>query len=132
MQFLAYDTRRFFLFGMRFTFGLWLLHAGLFKWLQLGPGKFAGFITSDFDATWSPHFLNVFLAWVILFAEPLLALAILSGKKRRVVWTLTALLMFLLTIGQTILHKPNVIANWEYLVLVMVCAALSEPEAGSE
>jgi hypothetical protein len=36
--------------------------------------------------------------------------------------------MFLLTIGQTILMKPEVIANWQYLVLVLLCAALSDPD----
>jgi hypothetical protein len=53
---------------------------------------------------------------------------ILSGRKPRKVWTLTSLLMFLLTIGQTILMKPDVIANWQFLVLVLLCAALSDPD----
>jgi hypothetical protein len=44
------------------------------------------------------------------------------------VWTATTLLMFLLTIGQTILQKPEVIGNWQFLVLTLVCAALSDPE----
>ena len=44
------------------------------------------------------------------------------------VWTLASLLMFLLTIGQTILMKPDVIANWQFLVLVLLCAALSDPD----
>ena len=52
----------------------------------------------------------------------------ISGRRPRLVWTLTALLMFLLTIGQTILLKPEVIANWQYLVLTLACAALSDPE----
>ncbi|KAF0220169.1 MAG: hypothetical protein FD174_1408 [Geobacteraceae bacterium] len=43
---------------------------------------------------------------------------------------LTALLLFLLTMGQTILMKPDVIANWQYLVLTLACAALSAPEKG--
>jgi len=128
MKFLTYDTRRFFLFGMRIFFGFWLLFAGLSKWIFLGPNTFVGFITAEFDKTWSPHTLNVLLAWLILIAEPVLALLILSGKQARKVWTLTALLMFLLTIGQTILMKPDVIANWEYLVLTLACAALSDPE----
>ncbi len=38
------------------------------------------------------------------------------------------MLMFLLTIGQTILMKPDVIANWQFLVLVLLCAALSDPD----
>jgi len=128
MDFLKYDTRRFFLFGVRLFFGLWLLYAGLSKWIFMGPDTFVGYIAAHFDKTWSPHVLNVFLAWLILIAEPVLALLILSGKKARTVWTLTSLFMFLLTIGQTILMKPDVIANWQYLVLVLVCAALSDPD----
>jgi uncharacterized membrane protein YphA (DoxX/SURF4 family) len=128
MEFLKYDTRRFFLFGIRFFFGSWLLYAGLVKWIVMGPGVFAGYITSQFDKTWSPHVLNALLAWLILFAEPTLAVLILSGRKARTVWTLASLFMFLLTIGQTILMKPDVIANWQYLVLVLLCAALSDPE----
>ena len=125
--FLQYDGRRFFLFGMRFFFGLWLLYVGLAKWLQMGPGTFLGFITSEFDKTWSPHALNAFLAWVILAAEPALAAFILSGRKARLAWTLTTLFMFMLTIGQTVLMKPDVIANWEFLVLALATAALTEP-----
>ena len=128
MDFLKYDTRRFFLFGVRLFFGLWLLYAGLSKWIFMGPDTFVGYIAAHFDKTWSPHVLNVFLAWLILIAEPVLSLLILSGRKARTVWTLTSLLMFLLTIGQTILMKPDVIANWQYLVLVLLCAALSDPD----
>lgn len=128
MEFLKYDTRRFFLFGVRLFFGLWLLYVGLSKWIFIGPAVFVGLIADQFDKTWSPHVLNVSLAWLILFAEPVLALLILSGKKARMVWTLASLFMFLLTIGQTILMKPDVMANWEYLVLVLLCAALSDPD----
>lgn len=128
MEFLKYDTRRFFLFGIRFFFGFWLLYAGLSKWIFMGPGMFVGYITTQFDKTWSPHGLNVFLAWLIMIAEPVLALLILSGWKARKVWALTSLLMFLLTIGQTILMKPDVIANWQFLALVLLCAALSDPD----
>ena len=128
MEFLKYDTRRFFLFGVRFFFGLWLLYVGLSKLIFMGPAVFVGYITAQFDKTWSPHVLNVFLAWLILIAEPVLALLILAGKKARKVWALASLFMFLLTIGQTVLMKPDVIANWQYLVLVLLCAALSDPE----
>jgi uncharacterized membrane protein YphA (DoxX/SURF4 family) len=128
MDFLKYDTRRFFLFGIRVFFGLWLLYAGLSKWILIGPGNFVGYIASQFDKTWSPHLLNVSLAWLIMAAEPILAALILSGWKARKVWTLTSLFMFLLTIGQTLLMKPDVIANWQYLVLVLLCAALSDPD----
>ena len=128
MEFLKYDTRRFFLFGVRLFFGAWLLYVGLSKWILMGPGTFVGYITTQFDKTWSPHMLNVLLAWLIMIAEPGLAVLILSGRKARMVWTLTSLLMFLLAIGQTILMKPDVIANWQFLVLVLLCAALSDPD----
>jgi len=128
MGFWNYGTCRFFLCGMRLFFGLWLLYVGLSKWLIMGPDTFVGFITVQFDKTWSPHLLNVLLAWLIMTAEPILALLILSGKQKRKVWTLTALFMFMLAFGQTILMKPEVIANWQYLVLILVCAALSDPD----
>lgn len=130
MNILALDARRFFLLGMRVCFGLWFLYVGMTKWIAFGPTAFVGMITSEVDKTWSPHALNVALAWVILVAEPVLALLILSGLRPRVVWAVTALLMFMLTIGQTILMKPDVNVNWQYLVLALVCAALSGPERG--
>lgn len=128
MECLGYDARRFFLCGMRLFFGVWLLYVGLYKWVAMGPEVFVGYITGEFDKTWSPHLLNVLLAWLIMIAEPVLAALILFGKKARIVWTLTALLMFMLAFGQTILLKPEVIANWQYLVLTLACAALSDPE----
>lgn len=128
MKCCEYDTRRYFLCGMRVYFGIWLLYVGLVKWFLMGPEGFSGYITSQFDPTWSPHALNVALAWLIIIAEPVLGILILSGKRPRCVWTLTAALMFLLVLGQTILMKPDVIANWQYLVLTLVCASLSDPE----
>jgi uncharacterized membrane protein YphA (DoxX/SURF4 family) len=128
MKFFHHDARRFFLSGMRFFFGLWFLYVGLMKWIFMGPDMFVGHITADFDKTWSPHILNVLLAWLIMAAEPILALLILSGKKARIAWALTSLFMFMLVIGQTILMKPDVIANWQYLVLTLVCAALAGTE----
>lgn len=128
MTYFNHDSRRFFLCGMRLFFGLWLLYVGLFKWVGMGPDVFVGYITAEFDKTWSPHLLNVLLAWLIMIAEPVLAVLMLAGKRARLVWTLTSLLMFLLTFGQTILMKPEVIANWQYLVLTLACAALSDPD----
>lgn len=130
MECCNYDTRKYFLFGMRLFFGSWLLYVGLSKWIFMGPPTFIGYITTEFDKTWSPHLLNVALAWLILVAEPVLGLLILLGRKARSVWSLTTLLMFLLTIGQTILMKPDVIANWQYVVLTLICAALSDPDPG--
>lgn len=123
------DTRRFFLCGIRIFFGFWLLYVGLAKWFIIGPATFVGLITSEFDQTWSPHGLNSILAWVIMITEPLLALLILSGWTARLAWSLAAAFMFMLTMGQTILMKPEVIANWQYLVLVLVVAALSDLDA---
>ncbi|MCE9613575.1 MAG: hypothetical protein K8T26_04815 [Lentisphaerae bacterium] len=121
------DARTYFLLGMQVCFGPWLLYVGAMKWLAIGPAAFVGYITADFDKTWSPHLLNIALAWLILIAEPVLAVWIVSGQQRRVAWSATAGLMFLLVIGQTILMKPTVIENWQYLVLALACAALSEP-----
>ena len=126
MSGLNVDARKFFLCGMRFFFGSWLLYVGLTKWLVFGAPGFVGMITSQFDPTWSPHALNVVLAWLILVGEPVLGLFILSGQKARVAWGLTSLLMFQLVLGQTILMKPDVIGNWQFLVLTLVCASLSE------
>jgi uncharacterized membrane protein YphA (DoxX/SURF4 family) len=131
MNFMNSSGRRLFLLGIRIFFGIWLLYAGVMKWFFFGSTKFVGFIAADFDKTWSPHPLNVFLAWVILFAEPILSLLILLGKKERLVWALTTLFMFMLVLGQSILMKPDVIANWQYLVLTLTCAALSEPESSA-
>ncbi len=127
MKLLCLDTRPFWLKSIRFLFGIWLLWVGLFKWVTIGPNNFVGYITADFDKTWSPHGLNVFLGWAILIAEPGLAVLLLSGIMLRLVWSLTALLLFMLTFGQTILMKPDTIANWQYTSLALVCAALSEP-----
>lgn len=120
-----YSAREYFLLGMRFLFGSWFLYVGLTKWLMFGADGFVTHITSEFDKTWSPHALNVLLAWLIIIAEPVLAALILIGKHPRCVWTMTTLLMFLLTIGQTILMKPDVINNWQFTIITLVCAALS-------
>lgn len=128
MEFCTYDTRRFFLFGMRFLFGVWLLYVGMVKWIAFGASNFVGMIVTQFDATWSPHVLNVSLGWLILIAEPLAALWILSGIKPRKAWAAATLLMFLLAFGQTILMKPEVGDIWQYVVLALVCAAMSDPE----
>ncbi|MFO0973804.1 MAG: DoxX family membrane protein [Phycisphaerae bacterium] len=130
MDLMRLDARRFFVFGMRLFFGVWLLYAGVSKWIMFGAKGFVGFIATDFDKTWSPHALNVVLAWVILVAEPALALFVLSGRYARVAWALTALLMFMLTLGQTLLMKADVASNWQYLIMTLVCAALSDPTPG--
>jgi uncharacterized membrane protein YphA (DoxX/SURF4 family) len=132
MKVLSYDSRKFFVFGARIFFGIWLLYGGLYKWIAIGPNTFVGYITSEFDQTWSPHTLNVLLSWVILLAEIVLPLWILAGKLPRLAWSLAALLMFMLVLGQSLLMKPDVIANWQYLVLTLACAALSQPVSRPE
>jgi uncharacterized membrane protein YphA (DoxX/SURF4 family) len=120
------DTRRFFILGMRLMFGIWLLYAGVFKWIAIGPTGFADMIAEMFKETWSPRPLNIALAYVIIIAEPVLAALLLVGKRQRCVWTLITALMFMLTLGQSLLMKPDVIANWTYTVLALVCAAMSD------
>lgn len=132
MNFLNLDAMKFFVFGMRFFFGSWLLYAGFMKWFVIGPNNFVGFITADFDKTWSPHLLNVALAWLIMIAEPVLAIWVLWGKNARAAWSCTSLLMFLLMLGQSLLMKPTVIDNLHYVVLTLVCAALSGPTGSSK
>jgi uncharacterized membrane protein YphA (DoxX/SURF4 family) len=117
----------FFLLGARLGLGIWLLYIGLLKWLG-GAGNFVGYITTQFAETWSPAFLNTTLGWLIIIAEPLAGLWLLSGKKQRLAWTATALLMFLLFFGVTMLKRPDGIYNFLYFVFCLVCAALAGPE----
>jgi uncharacterized membrane protein YphA (DoxX/SURF4 family) len=129
MKCCSYDSRKFFLFGARIYFGAWLLYVGLSKWIFAGPTAFSGYISGQFANTWSPAALNTALAWVILIAEPLLALLILAGVRARKVWMATALLMFILLFGQTMLMKYDVVAdNWQYLILALACAALHDED----
>ena len=122
--------RRYFLFGMRMFFGVWLLYAGLVKWIAFSPSGFVGFVVKDFqDAkAWPSPGLITALAWLILIAEPVLAIWLLIGKCARCAWATTALLMFLLLVGQSILMKPSVTDNWHYVIMTLVCAALSYPD----
>ena len=124
---LRYDSRRFFLLMMRLFVGVWLLYVGLVKWIPNGPQPTVNWITSAFAETWSPRPLNIVLAWVILIAEPVLGVLLLVGLMPRLIWTLTALLMFMLMIGQVILMKPEAGQMWMYIILTVACAALSEP-----
>lgn len=119
------DTRSYFLCWTRLFFGIWILYAGLNKFIFVGPNNFVGYITTEFAKTWSPFFLNTILAWVILVGEVVLGLLLIFGVKQRTVWTLTALLMFMLTFGQTMLQK-DVSSTWMYTILCLVCAAWSD------
>lgn len=123
-----WGARKYFLFGARIFFGIWLLYVGVAKWVFFGPAEFVNMITGQFDKTWSPHALNVLLGWIIMIAEPIIAIWILSGRRCRDAWMSAAMLMFLLTFGQTMLMQVDVVANnWQYLVLCLGCAALCEP-----
>ncbi len=127
------DARRYFLLLIRVAFGLWLLYAGLFKWLGMNVSSdfVAGTVKMFADAkAWPPEWMLAPLAWAIAVAEPVLALLILSGWKPRLVWSLTAALMFQLTLGLSILMMPNAADNWQFIVLCAICAALSGPCMG--
>lgn len=121
-----------FLFGMRVAFGLWLLYIGLMKWIS-GPFGFVDYLTNSFSATWAPAFLVVGLGWIILVLEPLVGLWLLSAKKQRLAWLASCDLMFLLMFGQTMLQEYATVANnWQYVVLTLACAALTDPECKAE
>ena len=130
MECCSYDTRKFFLFWMRIFFGIWLFYAGISKWIFMGPDSFVGYIVSEFAKTWSPAILNELLAWLIMIAEPLLGLFLITGVRSRTAWMLTSLLMFMLMFGQTLLMSKDIGSMWIYLVLTLSCAALSDPEQG--
>lgn len=122
-----FAPRDYFLLLLRTFFGTWLLYLGISKWIFVGSTNFVSYITTEFNATWSPPSFNLAIAWIILIAEPLLGALLLLGKKLRCVWTLTALLMFVLMMGQSVLQKFDVVANnWIYLFISLVAAALSE------
>ena len=115
-----------FLLGARVCFGIWILYLGIGKWVN-GPAGFVGYIESGFGSTWIPGILLTIMAWLILIAEPLFGLWLLSGKRQRLAWLCTALLMFILTMGQTVLGEYGVVANnWQYLILALVCASWSD------
>lgn len=120
------NARRYFLLLMRIGFGIWLLYAGVMKWVG-GIAAFIEQIQVMFEKSWPPAPLVTLLAWVIAIAEVVLALLILIGWKPRLVWTLTAALMFTLMMGLCILVMPNAVDNWQFIVLASVCAALSGP-----
>jgi uncharacterized membrane protein YphA (DoxX/SURF4 family) len=107
-------------------FGLWLAYLGFSKWIFLGPVAFEGFIQNNFGQTWlaSIPFLLTLTTWGILIAEPLFGLWLLSGRCLRCAWLATATLMLMLTFGQTIIMKYDVVAdNWQYCVLCLAGAA---------
>lgn len=125
------SPKDFFLQGSRLAFGFWLAYVGIMKWLG-GPAGVVEHIAGDFSKTWSPSILNTALGWLIVVAEPLLGLWLLSGIRQKCAWTATALLMFLLTFGMTMLGKYDVVgANFHYFFLCLACAAWTEKSASS-
>jgi len=134
------DSRRFFLNGMRLFFGLWFLYAGVSKWIpynpetgfSFAPGGTVAYLVGMFEKTWSPAWATTILTWIIMIGEPLLALWVLSGWKPRLAWGATALLMFQLLLGQTLLQSPTTVDLWFFVVLTLACAALSDPPSGTQ
>mgnify|MGYP001403041986 CR=1 FL=1 len=123
-------TKQLFAFLLSLTFGVWLLYIGAAKWCPsiVGVSNFIGYVTSDFEKTWLPGFLVVLTAWVILIAEPVLGLLLIISRGRcRLTWLLTAALMFILLLGQTIKGEHATVANiWQYLVLCIIGACCAE------
>lgn len=119
------DSCTLFVCGARLAFGAWLFYVGLAKWIG-GASGFIGYISGTFADTWLPAALVVATGWIIIISEPLLGLWLLSGRCQRMAWLGSALLMFLLLMGQTILKQHATVANiWQFLVLALVCASLS-------
>lgn len=126
-QCLSLPDREYFVRLISFFFGVWLAYAGIMKWVG-GSAGFVEMINTQFAGTWSPAALNTGLAWLILIAEPILGLLLVTGIKPREIWSLTALLMFMLTFGMTMLGNHEVVSsNWQYLILACACAAISKP-----
>lgn len=121
------DSKQLFLFGARWAFGFWLLYIGVMKWVG-GADGFVGYISGQFANTWPPSWMILALAWIILVLEPLLGALLLLGKAQRLVWILTAKLMFILMFGQTLLgNYATVSNNWQYFFIALIAASLSEP-----
>ena len=125
-KFCNLGTKQYFLLGARLAFGLWLGYVGTMKWIG-GSNHFIGYIQTAFAATWLPSQLVLATGWIIICAEPILGLWLLTGKCGRCAWTCTALLMFMLTFGQTVLQDhATVVNNWHYFIFALACAALAD------
>jgi uncharacterized membrane protein YphA (DoxX/SURF4 family) len=125
--------RELFLRGARLAFGLWLFYVGAMKWISLeggfldGADSFVASIDATFRGTWVPRKMTLILAWVILVLEPLCGAWLVLAKNCRMSWLVTALLLFTLTFGQSILGNHDVVANnWQYFFLALGCAALTK------
>jgi uncharacterized membrane protein YphA (DoxX/SURF4 family) len=126
------ESKDLFVLSSRLLFGAWLLYLGLSKIFILGPETFVGYINAEFAKTWSPPVLTTLLAWLILIAEPILGALLILGRKLRCVWMLTALLMFTLMFGQTLLQKFDVVFNnWAYTIFCIACASMAKKEDSS-
>lgn len=121
------DSKSYFLFCSRILFGAWLSYLGIAKWIG-GASGFVGYISKTFAEAWPPEAMIVGMAWTILVAEVVCGLWLLTGIKARVAWSATALLLFSLVLGQTMLQHFDVVANnWQYVFFAILCASLSDP-----
>jgi len=103
-----------------------LAYAGLYKLLVIGLPGFIGYMQTTFAKTWVPEALVSYSSYAIVAAEVLLCICLVVGVLPRIAWVLTAILMFGLLVGQTVLQDYNNVANiWQYLILCIVCASLN-------
>jgi len=122
------DSRTCFVHSLRCAFGAWLLYVGISK-IVGGAAGFVGYVETEFAQTWIPAVLTTISAWMIVVSEPLIGAWLLLGKRPRLAWLSAALLMFLLMLGKTVLREfPTVADNWQYLLICLMGAALSESE----
>ena len=130
-DYLEADGKELFLFYARWAFGIWLLYLGMMKWIG-GPVNFIGYITKDFAAAWPPEMMVVGLGWIILVLEPLLGALLILGWRQRLVWLITADLMWVLLFGKSIVHDyPTVASNWHYCVFALAMGCMSPKEEKS-
>lgn len=126
--YLEMESKELMLFSLRWTFGFWLLYLGLSKWI-MGSQGFLGYIGKEFSETFLPPLLVQLTGWIIIIAEPLLAIMLLIGFKPRLTWLLTAKLLFILIMGKTILGDyPTVANNWIYLIMAIGAASFSKAD----
>ncbi|MCB0318664.1 MAG: hypothetical protein KDD56_07890 [Bdellovibrionales bacterium] len=122
------NTKDLFLFCTRWAFGIWLVYIGAMKFVG-GIDAYMAYMTGMFASTWVPPMLVQTMAVVIAVAEPVLGLMLVRNIRPRFTWVLVTCLMFTLTFGLTVLEQyPMVANNWQYLILAIVAASMSDPE----
>ena len=94
--------------------------AAIYKFVG-GIGATAQMFQEMFKTTWLPLFLVTPYAYLIAFAEALIAVWLLSGYKLRAAWIFTSFVLISLGFGMTVLKQS---AGDIYVFLLISCAGL--------